>query len=581
MGNFFLDNPDILFHFARRSLAELAEVKEEGFTFADQFNWAPRDATEATDNYRRVLHVLGQLAADNIAPRAADIDLLGNKLTEDGRVIMSEPMKQDLKELCQADMMGMTLPHRFGGLNFPSLVYTMATEIVSRADASLMNIFGLQSIAETIETFADEDIKRKYIPGMCSGELTGAMVLTEPDAGSDLQSVQLKAWQDEQGQWRLTGVKRFITNGCGDVLLVLGRSEHDITDGRGLSLYLAERGPDVHVRRLEQKMGIHGVPTCELYFDDVPCKLIGERQRGLITYAMAMMNGARVGIAAQSLGIAEAAYRVARAYARKQFGQAIEEFPAVRELLVSMRLDIDAARALTYETSRFVDLEAGVNRRLYLSDKPLDKETERSLKNQSRTLKRLTGMLTPMAKYYASEMCVRVASDALQVLGGSGYMRDYPVERLYRDARITTIYEGTSQLQLIAAVRGVTGGAADKVFEEFAGRSFEGVDPQVSKMLEEGRALIAEMIPFVKKQPGTEYLDLVARKLVDAVLDVYCGYLLVRDAAVNESKAAAAGHWITQRLPRVRMFRDQILSGDRRAIAEFGRITGPPSYDVD
>ncbi|NIR01424.1 MAG: acyl-CoA dehydrogenase, partial [Gemmatimonadales bacterium] len=263
-------------------------------------------------------------------------------------------MAECLEKLAQADLMGFTLPHRFGGLNFPNLIYTMAIDIVSRADASLMTLFGLQGIAETINAFAAEQIKQEYLPGFAEGRYTGAMVLTEPDAGSDLQAVKLKAWQDGNGQWKLTGVKRFITNGCGNVLLVLARSEPEITDGRGLSLFLCERGPAVRVRRLENKLGIHGSPTCELQFDDTPARLIGERQRGLITYVMSLMNGARIGIAAQSLGIAEAAYRVAReyAYTRKQFGVAIQEFPAVRDMLVEMRLELEAARALTYLTSR-------------------------------------------------------------------------------------------------------------------------------------------------------------------------------------------------------------------------------------
>ncbi len=348
MANFFTDNDDILFRFKTIDLGQLAEIREGGFRFAREFDYAPADAAEAVENYRLTLTSLGQLAAEFIAPRAEDVDAIGPVLQEDGLVAYAVGTAESLAMLAKAEVMGFTLPHRFGGLNFPSLVYTMAIEVVSRADAALMNIFGLQGMAETINAFASEEIKQEYLPDMAAGKTTGAMVLTEPEAGSDLQSVKLRAFQDESGQWRLNGVKRFITNGCGEILLVLARSEPETTDGLGLSLFLAERNEAVKVRRLERKLGIHGSPTCELQFNDCPAKLIGERQRGLITYVMSLMNGARIGIAAQSLGIGEAAFRVARNYAakRRQFDQAIENFPAVRDLLIDARLELLAARAL-------------------------------------------------------------------------------------------------------------------------------------------------------------------------------------------------------------------------------------------
>ena len=361
MANFFTDNEDLLFRFKTFDLGQLAEIKEEGFKFPGEFDHAPASAAEAVENYRLVLTSLGQLAAEFIAPRAEDVDATSPTLQEDGRVAYAAGTAESLTMLAKADAMGFTLPHRFGGINFPTLVYTMAIEIVSRADAALMTIFGLQGIAETINAFASEEIKKEYLPDMTAGKTTGAMILTEPDAGSDLQAVKLRAYQDESGQWRLNGVKRFITNGCSEVLLVLARSEPEITDGLGLSLFLAERNETIKVRRLERKLGIHGSPTCELQFNDCPAKLIGKHQRGLMTYVMALMNGARVGIAAQSLGIGEAAYRVARNYAakRKQFDRAIENFPAVRDLLIDARLELLAARALTYETSRSVDVLYG------------------------------------------------------------------------------------------------------------------------------------------------------------------------------------------------------------------------------
>ena len=358
MANFFTDNEDIKFLFDYLDLAELATVQEDNFT-GDPADYAPKDAADAIDNYRRILTIVGQIAAEHIAPRGEGVDHEGNTHNDDGTVTLNKAVQENLDVLAQADLMGFTLPRKYEGLNCPTTVYTMANEIVSRADASLMNLFGLQGIAETINAFANDEVKAQYLPKFARGEVTGAMVLTEPDAGSDLQAVQLRAWQDDDGQWRLNGVKRFITNGCGDVLLVLARSEAGTTDGRGLSMLLAERGPRIRVRHLEEKLGIHGSPTCELVFDDAPAILIGERQLGLIRYVFSLMNGARLGIAGQSLGIAEAAYRLARTYAhqRKQFGVAIEKLPAVAELVTEMKIHIEAARALTYETARICDLE--------------------------------------------------------------------------------------------------------------------------------------------------------------------------------------------------------------------------------
>jgi alkylation response protein AidB-like acyl-CoA dehydrogenase len=480
MANFFTDNLDMQFLFGHCDLARAATIMEGDFQYADEFDHAPQSAGDAIDNYQRILSVLGKLAAEEIAPTAGESDRLGNTLNEDGSVTRPPGIDNALRRLAQADMMGFTLPYRFGGLNCPTLLYTMSIEIVSRADASLMNIYGLQGIAETIEAFADEQMKQDYLPDMAAGKTTGAMVLTEPDAGSDLQAVKCIAYEDAAGQWRVQGVKRFITNGCGEVLLVLARSEADVADGRGLSLFLVENDEQVEIRRLEHKLGIHASPTCELFFNDAPAKLIGSRQRGLISYVMSLMNGARIGIAAQSLGIAEAAFRAARSYAhtRKQFGRSIDQMAPVREMLTSMATDIAAARSLTYHASLCVDIERGALRTL--EDDNAEKDAKKQAKADSRKLKRVNGLLTPLSKYYASEMCVRVANDAVSVLGGSGYMTDYPVERHLRDARITTIYEGTSQMQIVAAVRGVTSGAAASIVEELIDRDWpDELTPQV------------------------------------------------------------------------------------------------------
>ena len=585
MANFFEDNEDIRFLFEKLDLREIANVQENGFAHVDGpgKEYAPLDADDAIDNYRRILTIAGDVAANVIAPRADSVDHDGNLLNDDGTVTLSQGMRENLHALAQADLMGFTLPRRYGGLNCPTLVYTMAIEIVSRADASLMNIFGLQGIGETINAFADNSVKDQYLPPFARGEYTGAMALTEPDAGSDLQAVGLRAWQDDDGQWRLTGVKRFITNGCGEVILTLARSEPEIKDGRGLSLFLTERGPRLKVRRLENKLGIHGSPTCELVYDDTPATLIGERQLGLIRYVMSLMNGARLGIAAQSLGIAEAAFRVARRFAhtRKQFGVSIERLPAVAEMVTEMKIALEATRALTYETARICDLENN-NLRVLETKPPTDKDELKRRKANARLYKRLNGMLTPMAKYYASEMCVRVANDALQVLGGSGYMTDYPVERHLRDARITTIYEGTSQMQIVAAVRGVCGGAFEKHVEAF--EQHEYLDQTLNELkqkLEEGKNLVLEGIAFVKTH-GVDYMDLYGRKLVDSATAVLIGHLLLQQATAKgeladaaQRKKMVARRFIETSLPNLRRDMTLLATGDWSAFKDYETLAGP------
>ena len=577
MANFFEDNEDLRFLFEQFDLAKIAADLEDGFGCDDgRESFAPLDAEDAVDNYRRILTIVGDVAGNSIAPRAAEVDTGHHELHEDGTVTLSEGVRKNLEALAQADLMGFTLPRRYGGLNCPTTVYTMATEIVSRADASLMNIFGLQGIGETINAFASDAIKEEYLPKFADGAVTGAMALTEPDAGSDLQAVALRAFEDEDGRWRLDGVKRFITNGCGDVVLTLARSEPEIKDGRGLSFFVVDRGPRLKVRRLEHKLGIHGSPTCELVYDNTPAKLIGERQLGLIRYTMSLMNGARLGIAAQSLGIAEAAYRVARRYAhtRQQFGVPIEEFPAVAEMVVDMKVAIEATRALVYETSYCCDLENN-NRHILETHPPTDADETKRRKKDGRQYKRLTGMLTPMSKYFASEMCVSVANDALQVLGGSGYMSDYPVERLVRDARITTIYEGTSQMQVVAAVRGVCGGAFEKWVEKAERvECTQDADVELKKELKTGKELLLEVIPYVKKQ-GATYMDLYGRRIVEASLTVMIGHLLLQQSASNERKRLVAKRFIATRIPVLKSDLALVQSGDTTVMSEYATLAGP------
>ena len=595
MANFYRDNSDIQFLFRHIDLRNLAQVAEENFKFCGEFDYAPADAEEALQNYDMVLDSLGQLSGDFIAPRAEEVDRKGNTLNPDGTVTYAKGISESLEKLAKAEVMGFTLPYRFGGLNFPNLVYSMAIEIISRADASLMNIFRLQGIAETINAFASEEIKQKYLYDFATGKTTSAMVLTEPDAGSDLQAVKLRAFQDASGNWFLHGVMRFITNGCGDVLLVLARSEPDRSGGLGLSLFVCDRGPTVHIRRLEEKLGIHGSPTCEIFFDNTPCQIIGERQRGLVTYVMSLMNGARIEIAAQSVGIAEAAFRVARDYAasRKQFGVAIEKLPAVRDMLIDMKIAIEAGRALLYETSRIVDISIGLTKRLEFN-LPADKEGAKLLKNESRKYDRYAGLLTPMSKYYCSEMCNTIAYNAIQVLGGSGYMRDYACERHARDARITTIYEGTSQLQVVAAVRGVCSGTAEKLLAEMAQQSYDPKLEGLLKKLAEGTEQLKSAVAFVKEN-GNEYMDLYGKALVDIAIDLINGYLFCSQAgtatdmktisedgdeiAVKERKTVIAQRYINRNAPKIAFLAEVIRSGDKSTFTDYPILIGPVSSE--
>ena len=597
MGNFFNDNSDIRFLFDYFDLKELAAFQERETPNGDA-DYAPiGDAdeviSEMIDNYRRTLEIIGEIAAETLAVNAEQVDAEGNTLNPDGTVTLHPLVRKNLKVLTQADMMGFTLPRKYGGLNCPILIYTMATEIVSRGDCSFMNMFGLQGIADTIYAFASEEIRDEMLPRFASGEVTGAMVLTEPDAGSDLQAVRLKAdlLSEPQGKcdWVLNGVKRFITNGCGEVLLVLARSEHDIKDGRGLSLFVCERSPAVKVRCLEKKLGIHGSPTCELVFDNTPARLVGERQRGLITYVMALMNGARLGIAAQSLGVAEASYSLARTYAhsREQFGAPIERLAPVADMVVQMKVRIEAMRALTYETARVCDLENNINRLLERNSAALTAEEIKSFKQRSRTLKRLNAMLTPMSKYYGSEGAISITGDAIQVLGGSGYCKDYAAERYFRDARITSIYEGTSQLQIVAAVKGVTSGVLFSYLEEFENKTFTGETSELLETLKssliKSREEIQSAVEFVKTQSGA-YTDLVARKLVDSAIAVLVGHYLIAQAAVLVSgeitsaqvvrKAQVAEIFVKQNEPLIIMNCSLIKSGSSLSINNYTSLAG-------
>ena len=561
MGNFFSDNRDLVFTLENLALTDVVGMMEQNYEFAKKYENAPVDFADALDNYRRVLDVVGTICADRIEPRARTVDAEGPKF-EKGKVTYHPLTAMNLKDLSDAGLMGVMLGHKYGGLNFPVSIYTMMTEMVSRADASLQNIFGLQDIAETISFFGSDEQKDKYLPGFASGEFDGSMDLTEPDYGSDLPGVRLRAYQDEKGQWYLNGMKRFITNGCSKVHLVLARSEEGTTDARGLSMFICEACPQLVVRRIENKMGIHGVPTCELQFNDVPAQLCGQRKLGLIRYVMSLMNGARVAISAQAVGIAEAAYREARKYAaeREQFKKAIDTFPAVYTMLSSMKTSLTAARALLYETTRVVDLR---NAYTHIVEHGEPTAEDRAAKKY---YERVAATLTPMCKALATETANKVAYDCIQIMGGTGFMRDFNAERFYRDARITNIYEGTTQLQVVAAIGGVIQRSLDTRIDELAAAE---LSPELAALRDKVLELRKQQqaaAKFVADLKNAEYHDYVARDLVEMETMIFVSLLLLRDAAKCADRAAIAERYVLDSLPAFAMRYMRVMSEDKKLL---------------
>ena len=559
MANFFKDNADLMFTLNNLELAEVAKLKEEGYKFAQEFDNAPADFADALDNYNRVLEVVGEICGDRIEPRSRTVDAEGPHFA-DGVVTYHPLTVQNLNDLKQAGVMGVMLDHKFGGLNFPVSVYTMMTEMVSRADGSLQNIFGLQDIAETINFFGSDEQKEKYLPGFASGEYDGSMDLTEPDFGSDLQSVRLRAWQDEKtGQWYLNGMKRFITNVCARVHLVLARSEEGTSDGRGLSMFICEACPQLVVRRIENKLGIHGVATTELQYNDVPAVLCGKRRFGLIKYVMSLMNGARVAISGQAIGIAEAAYREARKYAaeRMQFKKSIDQFPAIYDMLAGMKVKLTAARALLYETTRVVDLRNGYTHLVEHGENvSADDRAKQKYYNK------VAAVLTPMCKALATEMANQVAYDAIQIHGGTGFMKDFNAERFYRDARITNIYEGTTQLQVVAAIGGVIQRDNDVRIQELASLDYTGKLARLRDTVMKLHARQLEAVKFVAEKKDPAYHDLMARSLVEMETYIFVGLLLLRDAMKCEDRAAIAERFILDAVPEFEKRFMRVTSGD-------------------
>ena len=540
MSNFYNDNPDLKHHLSHPLMRKIVEMKERNFSDAEKFDYAPLDYEDAMDSYEKVLEIAGEISGEIVAQNAEDVDLEGPHVV-DGHVVYAKGTQKNLDALVKAGLMGISLPRRYNGLNFSLVPYIMAADMVSRADAGFVNIWGLQDCAETIYEFADEDQRQRFLPRVCAGE-TMAMDLTEPDAGSDLQAVMLKATYNEaDGTWRLNGVKRFITNGDGHIALVLARSEEGSHDGRGLSMFIYDRNDGgVTVRRIENKMGIKGSPTCELVFKNAKAELCGARRMGLIKYVMALMNGARLGIAAQSVGVSEAAYREALSYAhdRKQFGKPIIEFPAVFEMISLMKAKLDASRSLLYETTRFVDVY-----KIYE-----DIARERSLTTdyllEMKKYQRLADAFTPMAKGMGSEFCNQNAYDAVQVHGGSGFMKDYACERIYRDARITSIYEGTTQLQVVAAIRHVTTGTYLNQINAYAAEEYAPETSELKERLVKMTALYEEALKTVVDNKNTEYTDFHARRLVEMAGHIIMGYLLLGDTTRNEKFLKSANVYV-------------------------------------
>ena len=529
MANFYKDNEALKHYLTHPMMEKIVALKERDYADAEKYDYAPFDYADAQDSYDKVLEIVGEICGDIIAENAEEVDHTGPRV-ENNRVIYAEGTARNLDACRKAGLMGMAMPRRLGGLNFPITPYIMAADIVSRADAGFENLWGLQDCAETIYEFADEDQKQRYIPRVCAGE-TMSMDLTEPDAGSDLQSVMLKASQKEDGSWVLNGVKRFITNGDSDIHLVLARSEEGTKDGRGLSMFIYDkRNGGVNVRRIENKMGIKGSPTCELTYKDAPAELVGSRRLGLIKYVMALMNGARLGIAAQSVGLSEAAYREALGYAKErcQFGKPIIEFPAVSEILSVMKAKLDATRALLYACSRYVDV--------YKIYDDIAKERKLSVeeRKEAKEFSKLADAFTPLAKGLSSEFCNQNAYDAIQIHGGSGFMKDYACERIYRDARITSIYEGTTQLQVVAAIRHVTTGTYLNWINSHLEGEFNPADQAVVEKLKAMAEKYAAAVEAVTTVGDTKYLDFMARRLVEMAGYSVMSILLLEDAARND-----------------------------------------------
>ena len=548
MANYYTDHPEIAFHLNHPLMKRIVELKERDYADKDQFADAPVNYEDAIENYKRILDITGDVAANIIEPNSEDVDLEGPHLV-DGRMVYASKTFENLDATRKAGLWGISMPRRYNGLNIPNVVFSMLSEVISAADAGFQNVWSLQSCIDTLYEFGSEEQRQKYIPRIAAGE-TMSMDLTEPDAGSDLQRVMLKATQDEDGTWRLNGVKRFITNGDSDIHLVLARSEEGTKDGRGLSMFIYDkRDGGVTVRHIEHKLGIHGSPTCELVYKNAKAELCGSTRMGLIKYVMALMNGARLGIAAQSVGVEQEAYNEGLAYAkeRAQFGQKIVNFPAVYDMLSRMKAKLDAGRSLLYQTARYVDI--------YKSLEDIARERKLTAEERAEMKKytRLADAFTPVAKGMNSEYANQNAYDAISIHGGSGFIMEYKCQRLFRDARIFSIYEGTTQLQVVAAIRYITNGTYLNIIKEM-------LESEVSDDLKALKARVAKLadlyeaaINKVKEANDQAVHDFLARRLYNMTGDIVMSLLILDDATKSPELFAKSANVY------VRMAEEEVL----------------------
>lgn len=525
MANYYTDHPEIEFHLDHPLMKRIVELKEKGYADKDQFADAPVCYEDAIENYKRVLDITGDVAANIIEPNSESVDLEGPHLV-DGRMVYANKTVENIDATCKAGLWGVSMPRKYGGLNLPNVVFSMLSEVISAADAGFQNIWSLQSCIDTLYEFGSEEQRQKYIPRVCEGA-SMSMDLTEPDAGSDLQRVMLKATQDEDGTWRLNGVKRFITNGDSDIHLVLARSEEGTHDGRGLSMFIYDKqSGGVTVRHIEHKLGIHGSPTCELVFKNAKAELCGSTRMGLIKYVMALMNGARLGIAAQSVGVEQEAYNEGLSYAkeRMQFGKKIISFPAVYDMLSRMKAKLDAGRSLLYQTARYVDLYKA------LEDIGRDRKLTPEERQELKKWNRLADAFTPLAKGTNSEWANQNAYDAISIHGGSGFIMEYKSQRLFRDARIFSIYEGTTQLQVVAAIRYITNGTYLNIMKEMlqgeVSESLKPLQERVAKLV----ATYEACLDKVKAGANQDEHDFLGRRLYDMTADIVASLLILDDA---------------------------------------------------
>ena len=548
MANYYTDHPEIEFHLNHPLMKRVVDLKERNYAEKDQFEDAPVNYEDAIENYKRLLDITGDVAANIIEPNSEDVDLEGPHL-ENGRMIYASKTFENLDATRKAGLWGLSMPRRYGGLNLPNAIFSMASEIIAAADAGFQNIWSLQSCIDTLYEFGSEEQRQKYIPRICAGE-TMSMDLTEPDAGSDLQRVMLKATQDEDGTWRLNGVKRFITNGDSDIHLVLARSEEGTKDGRGLSMFIYDkRDGGVTVRHIEHKLGIHGSPTCELVYKNAKAELCGNTRLGLIKYVMALMNGARLGIAAQSVGVEQEAYNEGLAYAkeRAQFGEKIINFPAVYDMLSRMKAKLDAGRSLLYCCARYVDIYKA------LEDIARDSKLTPEERQEMKKYTRLADAFTPLAKGMNSEYANQNAYDAISIHGGSGFIMEYKCQRLFRDARIFSIYEGTTQLQVVAAIRYITNGTYLNIIKEM-------LESEVSDDLKALKARVAKLadlyeaaINKVKEANDQAVHDFLARRLYNMTGDIVMSLLILDDATKSPELFAKSANVY------VRMAEEEVL----------------------